>query len=139
MQGFELTQAAPIVDLEGQGTLVELLGADGEPMQVGTGETATPVTVRVAGTYSRRYKAAERVAADAMIKRKKKTLTPEEQEHRMMTLAAACVIEWHGIFAHGEPLPCTESNVLAVFTAAPWIYQQVLEAMQDHSRFFTAA
>lgn len=134
MQGFDLTAAAPVVDLEEQGTLVELTMPDGEVMTYG--EPAAPVTMRVAGTYSKRYKKAERAAANAVLAKKKKKLTDDEQEQRLMQLAAACVIEWHGIFNNGEPLPCTEANAIAVFTAAPWIYQQVLEAMQDHARFF---
>jgi hypothetical protein len=136
MQGFDLAAAAPVAALEDQGTTVELTGADGEPLTFGDGQ---PVTMTIAGTYSARYRKAERAEADRMLKRKKKTVTPEEAEERMVSLAAACVIDWAGIYSSGEPLACTPDNVKAVLKAAPWIYGQVLEAMQDHARFFSTA
>jgi hypothetical protein len=136
MQGFDLAAAAPVAALEEQGTTVELTGADGEPLTFGDDR---PVTMTIAGTYSARYRKAERAEADRMLKRKKKQVTPEEAEERMMSLAAACVLAWDGFFSNGEPFACTPENVKAVLKAAPWIYSQVLEAMQDHARFFSTA
>jgi hypothetical protein len=66
-------------------------------------------------------------------------LSDDEQDTRLMKLAAACVISWDGVFNAGEPLPCNEDTCVKVFAAAPWVYQQVLEAMQDHARFFTTS
>jgi hypothetical protein len=137
MQGFELTQAAAITAKEDEGTWVELIGLDDEPMLFG--EDATPVAVLVAGTHSARYRQAERAVADGMIKKKKAKLTSEEANDRMMSLAVACVIEWRGFFDRGTPIAFTPENVRKVFTAAPWIYAQVVAAMQDHARFFTTA
>jgi hypothetical protein len=137
MQGFDLQAAAPVVDLEEQGTCIELTMPDGEPMVYG--EDNRPVTIRVAGTYSRRYKKAERGLANDALARKRKKMSDDEQDTRLMKLAAACVISWDGVFNAGEPLPCNEDTCVKVFAAAPWVYQQVLEAMQDHARFFTTS
>jgi hypothetical protein len=136
MQGFDLSTAADITARENDGTWIELFGADEELMTFGDGQ---PVAMRVAGAHSQHYRDAERAMVEQQLRKQRKQMTAEQATRRTKEMIAACVLEWRGIFANGEPLPCTRANVLAVFDAAPWIYAQVVAAVGDHARFFEAA
>lgn len=135
MSGFDLSEAAAVAAKEDEGTVVHVRGSDGEPMYFGK-DDAEPVTITVAGTYSKAYRRAVDAQRERLVKQRRVTLTGEALAKQQLELVAACVLAWSGIVDAGKPLPCEKPNVLRLLTAAPWIREQVEEAMQDHAGFF---
>ena len=127
---FDLGQAQAVAVREEEGRVVELRDEAGEVMQ--------GVTVSVVGSYSKRY----RDAVDQRANRKfrlGKLPTPAEIRLETMQLYADCVIQWEGFEHEGKPWPSTRENIVKVFEAAPWIYEQVAAAVEDHAGFTKAS
>lgn len=54
-----------------------------------------------------------------------------------MEKAVACCVDWSGIEDDdGQPLPCTDENKRALFTAMPDALAQALEFIEDTARLF---
>ena len=136
-QGFRLDTASARAAREDEGVTVELLDIDGTPLTFG--DDSRPVTMRVAGSYSTVYrKAFERARDQALAKRRRST--NDEAWRQALEVNAACVLAWDGFYTDGgQPIPFTPANVLAVLEAAPWIREQVEQAITDHARFFPSA
>jgi hypothetical protein len=136
MSGFDISGIAPVTDREDSGLVVHLRDESGELMYFGDDNTQ-PVTVTVAGTYSKRY----RRALDAKIHKasKARSRDREEIQHDALDVTAQCVIEWAGFFDGGLPLECTRVHAVRVLGAAVWIKDQVEAAMEDHAGFSRAS
>ena len=140
--GFELGSAAPVADLEDAGTVVHLCGLDDELMfftPEGPKAKEQPVTITVAGSYSKRYRRAQNAQTTRAIKgggRRGSRITGESLREQRENLAAACVLAWEGFFDAGKPLDCTRENAAMVFERATWILEQVEAAQVDHASFF---
>jgi hypothetical protein len=132
-QGFDLAAAKPVAEREEEGREVHVRGADDTPLYYAHDGERKPVTMRVAGTYSARYRRTEEALRDKRLKRGR--YTGEQAERDTLRLHAACVISWNGFFDAGKPIPCTDANVLTVLRAARWIDEQVNLAMNDHEGF----
>ncbi len=132
--GFVLSRAADVVALEDAGTVIPLRDETGTPMTYGKEQ---PVTMTVAGSYSAAYRKAESAFTQKLAKQKRSGVTVAEMlARRQMELTAACVLAWDGFTYDGDkPLPLSVENVIAVFEAAQWIYDQAVEAVNDHAGF----
>lgn len=65
-------------------------------------------------------------------------LTPDQVDGLFLAQVSACTVAWDGFTHDGAVLECTPDNVRALYDnpACGWIYQQVLAAFLDTSRFF---
>lgn len=127
---FDLKKAGEVGAREEDGRVVKLVDETGQPMD--------GVSVTVVGSYSKRY----REAVDTRANRKfrlGKIPTPAEVRAETLHLYADCVTAWDGFEDGGKPYACTRENVAKVFEAAPWIYEQVAQAVEDHAGFTKAS
>jgi hypothetical protein len=136
--GISLTQFADLASQEEAGIVVQLDDPrTGEPATYGPDQK--PVTITVAGSYSKRFQDADSRRLAQWAKQRRVPKGMEVQEGQRETVAA-CVLAWDGIFDKpvedgGTPMPCTPENVRQ-WLAIPPIFAQVWEAMHDHERFF---
>lgn len=137
MPGLTLSTAATSAAAEDAGVVVPMRDAAGAPLTYGA--DARPVTFTVAGTYSGLYRRAEREFTARITKqRTRHDELATALDRRGLVLAAACVTTWEGVFTDADetqPLPLSPANAEAVFAVAPWIFDQVWEAMTDHAGF----
>ena len=121
---------------EDEGTLVHLKDVAGNPLY---NETA-PVTIRVAGTYSERYRKAQRKVKDRNVRmvRRGQDYDADALDESTFELEAACILEW-SFTANGQPFPITADNWKALVAKQPQWQDQVSTAMTDHARFFSAS
>lgn len=137
MSGFDVKQQVEAAREEDKGTVVEIFGIDEKPMYYddGPGTETKPVTITVAGVHSRLYR-----RVDEKLRRRKlrpNKLTGEAIYDDNIERVVACTLDWAGFHAAGDPLPCTRENATMLYKQCPWVLDQVLEAMNDHSRFFS--
>lgn len=132
---FDLNTEKGKVEREDGGIVVHINDERGEPMYFG--DERQPVTVKVVGTYSKRYRDAERARVDKRFKRPS-GIDPDVIRKEALELTAECVLEWSGFFDGGKPLDCTRANVVRVLDAVPWVRHQVEVAMDDHAGFSRA-
>lgn len=123
---------------EDEGIDVPLKDVLGEPMTVGSGESATPLVLRVAGAYSDRYRAAQKKLTNARIqaaKRGKGELDADALDDSERLLEAACILAWP-FTSGGQPYPITAANWSTLLSKQPQWQAQVWAAMHDHAGFF---
>jgi hypothetical protein len=110
---------------------------DGEAPAEGQADTRTPVGAKVAGTYSERYRKAQKKVKEQNIKamRRNEDFDGDALDERTFVLEAACIIEWT-FTANGQPFPVTVENYKALVAKQPQWQEQVDKAMHDHARFF---
>lgn len=120
-----------VAEREDEGTLVHVTDEGGKLLYHGEGK---PVTIRVAGTYSKTYRRAEEQIRRRPFKAGK--ITNEKFYDETMEKAIACTLAWDGfVDQHGNPIELNKHNIAAVYEEYPWVYDLVWEAMDDHSRF----
>lgn len=130
MQGFDLSATAGVEQAHEAGVTVHLEDEKGKPLYV-DGDESRPVTVTVAGVYSRRFRRAEE-EANRKIARSRGKVTGRQS---VIEKAAACTLSWDGIFDHGKPVDCTPENAERLYKAAPWVLDQVVGAQHDSEGF----
>lgn len=133
---FDLAAAPSVADVEDQGQWIHLLDRDDEPGYYG--EDRKPVRMRVAGSYSNRFRRAEQKVRRKALRGRGK-MSAEDLDQQALEIEAACVIEWEGIVSAGRPVPCEPENVVQVLRAMPWVRKQVQRAIDDHAAFFKTA
>ena len=139
MAGFTLKIAEDVTASEDAGTVLPLRDAAGDLMTYGP--DARPVTLTIAGSYSQRYRDAEKAFGVRVNKLRSRGADDEIGKlmaKRAVALAGACVLAWDGFFVDANettPLACTPDNAEAVFNAAPWLFDQALGRMFDHAGF----
>lgn len=129
--GFDLTATGQVIEQEEAGRVVHVYDVTGEPMYHGE----DPVTVTVVGTYSKRYRDALEVKRDKRLVSARGKPDADSIREDALDVTATCVIGWHGFFDDGEPMLCNKGNVLRVLKAAPWVREQIEQAMEDHAGF----
>ncbi len=138
--GFELSAVGNVAATEDEGQILEIHDHRGAPLTFTAPDgTEKPVTVRVAGTYSKVYRRAQEMLRERQIRQRRAKLTGEAVTRQSVELVAACILGWDGFFNAGQPLAYERENVIEVLTRAPWIREQVEEAMVDHEGFFTSS
>jgi hypothetical protein len=98
-----------------------------------------PVTITVAGMYSRAYRDAVEAANKRLF-----GFPPTMLDHPMfrpqrdaadMEVLVAVTLEWQGITADGVELDFTDEAVAAVYRRFQWIREQVTKAIHDPKGF----
>lgn len=129
--GIDVAGAAKVADREEEGVLVQIRDPQGEPAMVGD----QPVTVRIAGSYSKRYRRIQEGQTQRMLKRRQVALTAEQLTANRVELVAGCILDWSGFTNGGQPYPFSRDNATHLVTVAPWIRDQLEEAQGDHASF----
>jgi hypothetical protein len=122
---------------EDEAAVVTVLQPDGEPYRKPDSEEA--VTISVLGGYSKRVRAARDQQTRRMIKEKRIKLEPEDLRRHRVEIAVAAIAGWDGWTADGQPFPFTPENAETLLTAAPWILDQIEDAINGHARFFKSS
>jgi hypothetical protein len=137
--GFNLNQVTPVSKLESEGIWINVHDIEGEEMfYQGEDGTEHPVRIRVAGSYSDRYRRAQEAQTTRALNRRGAKVTGALLAHQRRELAATCTLDWEG-FHDGESFTeCTREKASEMYKMAPWIQEQVEMAMQDHAAFFSS-
>lgn len=135
---MDISQIMSVSEREDRGTVVHVRDAVGE-LQYQEADPTRPVTITVAGTFSKRYQDTLAGHRDALFKQRRATLSGEQLTQQQIELVAACIISWDGFTLNGAPFPCTMENAVMVLKSAHWIRQELEEAMGDHASFFTSS
>lgn len=123
-----------VADREDEGTWVNIKNAAGEAQFYGPAKS--PVRWRVAGTYSHTFRKAEAAQRERLMRTRRANLTGEQIRTNAIELEAACVLAWEGMEDKGKAAPLTKDIAFTILNSAPWIRQDVTEAMNDHASFF---
>lgn len=129
---MEISTSNSVAEREDQGSTVHLVDETGEPMFEG----GKPVTITVVGTYSKMYRRVQNEQRIRNLKGRRTQPTPDIIDARANEAIAGCVLAWEGFTSEGKPFPYTRENAAILFAQAPWIRDQVEEAMSDHASFF---
>lgn len=124
---------------EDEGTFVHFKDAAGDLLYDGEGESRTPVGAQVAGTYSDRYRKAQKQLKERNLRaaRRNEAFDADTLDAATLALEAAAIIRWT-FTANGEPFPITAVNWAALVAKQPQWQELVAAAMTDHARFFTS-
>lgn len=134
--GFELDDALPVEKMEDKGIEVELLDLNGEWITYkGDNGTVENVTMKVVGTYSQRYRRAQETQTTKTLRKRSSSNLGRDLGERRVELVASCVLSWNGFFHKGTPIAFGRNNVIKVLEAAPWIREQLENAMENHEAF----
>jgi hypothetical protein len=147
MELDNLEQGKAVEQAEDDGVVIHVRDVRGVKMtytvKEGDGENAKdvekPVTMRVAGTYSKRFRRITDMNRDKMMRRRGSMLDGDAVNRQAVEAMAECIIEWDGFFVKGRPLTLSKNNAVVLLEACPWIKTQVDEAMNDHAAFFKDA
>lgn len=93
------------------------------------------ITIYLAGRYTAQMK-------EAKARLKGAAKDDAETEARLRALLAGATVRWEGVAdADGNPLDCTEALARALYDepTLDWLFEQVLAAYLDRSRFFAHA
>lgn len=136
MSGFKIKHEAAKAKQEDIGTVVEIFGLDDLPVVYdGPDEEDLPVTITVCGAHSSIFRRVE--AALRRRKLKPRQLTGEAIFEDNLEKVVACTQAWDGFEDDdGKEVAFTRELVKDLYLECPWVYEQVLEAMHDHARFF---
>jgi len=143
MPGINLDTLKADAALEDVGKLVHINDVDGKPAFYGPADARKPVTIRIAGALSTKYRRAEQAFnAAGSTGRARKNALARLLDWRAIDVTAGCILAWDGFFYDPEetrPLPMTSENASAVLEAAPYILAQLIEEQGDHAGFFAPA
>ncbi len=119
---------------EDAGTTIHLRDAANAKMY--QADEKTPITALVAGSYSSRYRRAQEANRDKAVKRRA-PLDGDQLDEQARELLAACIISWDGVADDdGQPIPFSKKNAVDLLARAPWIREQIENAVFDHAAFF---
>lgn len=118
------------------GRVIEIVNRSGEPVMDGD----KPVSMTILGPYSKRVRDFQREESKRQAKRQQARLSLEDFEDLQVRQMAVAVIDWSGIVDdHGNPLQCTQENVVAVLKGIPYLLEQLQLAHRDERLFSTAS
>ena len=130
MQGFDLSATAGVEQAQDAGVTVHVEDASGKALFI-DGDEGRPVTITVAGVYSRRYRRAEEEVSRRVAKSRGKI----SGRQAVIEKAAACTLSWDGIFHHRKAVDCTAENAERLYRADPSVLDQVAAAQHDAEGF----
>lgn len=112
-----------------------------KPIFDAAGNAYPDVSISVVSVDSERFTAFQRKSQQARLDKMARAgqlrLTAEEVAKEQIDLLVECTVAWKGFENKGEPLTCTADNVRTVYTAAPWIREQVNVFIGDRRNFFS--
>jgi hypothetical protein len=125
---MEIGNSKSVAEREDEGITIDIRDA--------SGEVEKGVSITVVGTYSKTYRKVQSENRDKFLKQRRNSLDGDSLEAQSIETTAKCIKGWTGFTSAGENFPYSKENAIALLTNAPWIREQVEEAMNDHSAFF---
>lgn len=104
----------------------------GQPL---TQPDGSPVTIRLLGQDSKRWRGYVHRTANKRLQSRKTRQTAEEIEAENTEGWVALTMGWSGIVLEGRPLDCTPENARLIYTRFPFIREQVAEFVSDRANF----
>lgn len=102
-----------------------------------------PVSLRLAGSDSRRAKQIEREQQDRRYKRMSRKgafeLTSEENERERLERLIGCTLGWSNVYVDGQPLEFTDENAHRLFVRFDWIREAAERFVNDRANFLKAS
>lgn len=138
---FDIEGKEKASEIEELGTDVPIDDEDGHPQFQSDGET--PITIRIVGSLSKRYRRAQEAQRHAAIHRQRgKKLTGAESLRQQTEFVADLILGWSPGFVQTidgakSDLPFNKDNAIALMTKFPFIQAQLESAVEDHGAFFT--
>jgi hypothetical protein len=98
----------------------------------------SPMSIKLIGKDSKKYKNRVKRFYDRA-RKKKNGFSADEAESETMEAYIACVVEWKGFYEEDSDveMEVTHENVELVFTQCPWLYDQVVEFVNERSNFLS--
>jgi hypothetical protein len=122
---FDINRGKEVREREDKGIVV--------PLKDEFGKLSEGASITVVGSYSETY----RKNLDAF-REKQRDEQKEVSERDAQVIIAACAVkEWEGIVAGDKPFPCTTENAVALFSACPWVHDEVYPKIFSRTAFFT--
>ena len=146
IQETQGTQTVETIDLSSMDTVTR--ANEGVWMDVlhPTRLTALPGTaIRLAGVDSDVYQKAQRDVQQARLDNAIAKRTPRSAAdvdgiaQDAMEILIRCTLGWRGLVFEGEKLACNRANVRKVYTALPWLREQVDRFISNRSHYFRQA
>jgi hypothetical protein len=139
-RGFNLGDADRVLELEEAGIDVHMKGVDRKPLFYQNGKGAKPVTWKIAGRYSDRFRRAEEEANRIRAEKGGDPFDRAVQLEDQIERASRMVISWEGVVeGDGTPVRCEAARVRAILERYPWTLPQVVEGMGNHAGFLANA
>lgn len=123
--------------VEDDGIDVEILDPSGEPETFGPADAPTPLTIKVAGRFSKRFRKAEEWQRNKIHAKRGKKMTGAESLQMLSEFVARCTISWPtGAFTlDGKELSFSVENATTLYSRLPHVQAQVEAGMDDHAGF----
>jgi len=135
MTGFDISKEKEAGKIEDEGTFVHICGLDDMPMYYENSKgKEEPVGIVVAGAHSARFREVE--GRQRRRRLKPKDLTGHRIHEDSTEKVVHCTLSWQGFLDEGKEVRCDHHNVRMLYDQCPWVLDQVVEAMNDHSSFF---
>lgn len=96
-----------------------------------------PMRIKLVGKDSKEYRKAQRAITERRLKSRSKAnrFDADSLEQEAIDLLVACTLEWEGFAEDGKELEFKPVNVRKVYSAHPWIKEQVDEFVDDRGNF----
>ncbi len=128
---FKLDSLKEVETTEEAGTWVDVKHPNGGTLYLGK-QKKTPLRIKVAGRYSKKYRQAQKAANKAI------GFKGDDDDARGVEVLSRITMEWDGAFDdEGTPIPLTKENAAVLYRAAFFIAEQVDLATLEHERFFS--
>lgn len=99
-------------------------------------QAETPISIRLAGADSARFRKAERANRDKRLRGGlRRPPTAAELDADGLELLVQCTLGWSGIIVDGQQLEFTPANVRILYKRFQWIREQVDLFMGDRQNF----
>ena len=123
--------------IENDGAIVHICDLNDMPMYHDDADgNEQPVTIKVAGAHSKKFREIE--GKQRRRRLKPKDLTGARLHEDNTERVVHCTLEWQGFTSNGEVFPLTSENARELYDLCPWVLDQIVEAMSDHTRFFVS-
>jgi hypothetical protein len=130
---MDINATEQALSIEDEGITIEILDAKGDPAVDAAGQ---PVTITVAGSYSKKYRRAQEWQRQQLIALRGKKQTGEQALRMQSAFVARCTIRWSGFTRDQAELPFTVENAADLYDRLSFVQEQVEQGISDHVGFF---
>ena len=95
--------------------------------------------IQVLGGDSKEFKRAISFEHEKAAKSRKKVMSLEKQDQGGINALAAITVGWENIRLGGKPLPFSRDNAVELYSAYPWIKEQVDAFTAERANFLKSA
>lgn len=134
--GVDITQDVATAQQEDEGRTVHIRDKNDQLRFYKNGtDEKKPVTIRVAGTYSSLYRRTKENWQLRSAKLGRRAAKSEAAMEFQLEMVVGCIISWEGFNNAGAPFPFNPENARKLLRGAPWIMDDLWEAMNEHESF----